>query len=64
MVFPSADAPNFALAAFITIPMSFIVLAPTSAMISFSFSSISSLDSCAGKYSSNIAISSYIWLIK
>ena len=49
IVLPSAAAPIFSLADFITFPISLIVVALTSAIISFTIASISSFDNCFGK---------------
>ena len=57
IVFPSADAPIFALASFIIAPISFIVVAPISAIIFSNSTLISSLLNCFGKYSVRISIS-------
>ena len=59
ILFPSAVAPISDFASFITIPKSFIVVAPTLLIISLILDSNSSSVNCFGKYSSNTLISSF-----
>ena len=55
MVFPSDAGPILAFASFITIPMSFIEVAPVLAITSSTIFSISSLLSGFGRYSDQCA---------